>query len=429
MAQHSAIVGGSTAGRLLNCPGSWQATLALPPTADIPSEYAEEGTAMHAAMAALMFARKVAADRGDHRAIEAEHVDQLIGETFHDRVVTREHVDTMLQPAIDALFKLEAIHRGGFDVLAIEHRVKFPRVPGAFGTVDLILGNETHVLHVDWKFGQGVGVRAVYGDSEGAVVNPQLMFYVCAAVRAHNKVAGQSLRGRKQVGAIIQPRGLEPLTYTEIIPKELRWFEEDMQRAVEIALGRDPPRVRGEHCRFAPCKVTCPLWTGPLLDLSALEPMVAAAPPRDGIMSSRDMVTPYGEYLARAKVLLDGAAMLKKEVDEQIHAYLEQGGKVPGWRLKAKTKQRQWVDEETVSSTLLNMGFSQDEIWQRKLQTFAATDAAARRHGVKIPDALRVAPPTTETTIAATDDPAPVVEPTVAVEQFTAALKQLQTGT
>ena len=376
---------------------------------------------MHAAMAALMFARKVAADRGDRRAIEAEHIDQLIGETFHDRVVTREHVDTMLQPAIDALFELEAIHRGGFDVLAIEHRVKFPRVPGAFGTVDLILGNETHVLHVDWKFGQGVGVRAVYGDSEGAVVNPQLMFYVCAAVRARHKVAGQSLRGRKQVGAIIQPRGSEPLTYTEIIPKELRWFEEDMQRAVEIALGRDPPRVRGEHCRFAPCKVTCPLWTGPLLDLSMLEP------PPVGRLPHPD-VTPYGNYLARAKVLLDGAAMLKKEVDEQIHAYLEQGGKVPGWRLKAKTKQRQWVDEETVSSTLLNMGFSQDEIWQRKLQTFAATDAAARRHGVKIPDALRVAPPSTETTIAATDDPAPVIEPTVAVEQFTAALKQLQTG-
>jgi len=377
---------------------------------------------MHAAMAALMFARKVAADRGDRRAIEAEHIDQLIGETFHDRVITREHVDTMLQPAIDALFKLEAIHRGGFDVLAIEHRVKFPRVPGAFGTVDLILGNETHVLHVDWKFGQGVGVRAVYGDSEGAVVNPQLMFYVCAAVRARHKVAGQSLRGRKQVGAIIQPSGSEPLTYTEIIPKELRWFEEDMQRAVEIALGRDPPRVRGEHCRFAPCKVTCPLWTGPLLDLSMLEP------PPVGRLPHPD-VTPYGNYLARAKVLLDGAAMLKKEVDEQIHAYLEQGGKVPGWRLKAKTKQRQWVDEETVASTLFNMGFSQDEIWQRKLQTFAATDAAARRHGVKIPDALRVAPPSTETTIAATDDPAPVVEPTVAVEQFTAALKQLQTGT
>ena len=421
MAQHSAIVGGSTAGRLLNCPGSWQATLALPPTADIPSEYAQEGTAMHAAMAALMFARQIAANMGEHRPIAAEHVDQLIGDTFHDRAITREHVDTMLQPAIDALSELEAIHGGGFDVLAIEHRVKFPRVPGAFGTVDLIMGGETHVLHVDWKFGQGVGVRAVYGDSEGAVVNPQLMFYVCAAVRARHKVAGQSLRGRKQIGAIIQPRGSEPLTYTEIIPKELRWFEEDMQRAVEIALGRDPPRVRGEHCRFAPCKVTCPLWTGPLLDLSMLEP------PPVGRLPHPD-VTPYGNYLARAKVLLDGAAMLKKEVDEQIHAYLEQGGKVPGWRLKAKTKQRQWVDEETVSSTLLNMGFSQDEIWQRKLQTFAATDAAARRHGVKIPDALRVAPPSTETTIAATDDPAPVIEPTVAVEQFTAALKQLQTG-
>ena len=382
---------------------------------------------MHAAMAHLMLQRqRYGGSINPKTPIWPAIVKPLLGAVFHDRAITQAHLDEMILPALGALSELEAIHGGGgFEVLAVEHRVKFPRVPGAFGTVDLILGNETYVLHVDWKFGQGVGVRAVYGDSEGAVVNPQLMFYVCAAVRAHNKVAGQSLRGRKQIGAIIQPRGSEPLTYTEIIPKELRWFEEDMQRAVEIALGREPPRSRGEHCRFAPCKVTCPLWTGPLLDLSMLEPPPAVG---GGRLPHPD-VTPYGEYLARAKVLLDGAAMLKKEVDEQIHAYLEQGGKVPGWRLKAKTKQRQWVDEETVSSTLLNMGFSQDEIWQRKLQTFAATDAAARRHGVKIPDTLRVAPPSTETTIAATDDPAPVVEPTVAIEQFTAALRQLQTGT
>jgi hypothetical protein len=47
MAQHSSIVGGSNAGRILACPGSHQALMAMPPSSDIDSEYASEGTAMH----------------------------------------------------------------------------------------------------------------------------------------------------------------------------------------------------------------------------------------------------------------------------------------------------------------------------------------------------------------------------------------------
>ena len=276
MAQHSAIVGGSTAGRLLNCPGSWQATLALPPTADIPSEYAQEGTAMHAAMAALMFARQIAANMGEHRPIAAEHVDQLIGDTFHDRAITREHVDTMLQPAIDALSELEAIHGGGFDVLAIEHRVKFPRVPGAFGTVDLIMGGETHVLHVDWKFGQGVGVKAVYTDEHGETVNAQLLFY---AVGAKNSIKGLYKAKQQPVLAIIQPRSEPPLSHVAISQKELQWFTEDLHRAVIAATNRSSPRSKGEWCRFAPCKIDCPLWTNAILDLTALgQPPTRIAP-------------------------------------------------------------------------------------------------------------------------------------------------------
>ena len=340
MAQHSSIVGGSNAGRLLACPGSYQAILALPATADIPSEYALEGTFAHEVMADLMRARQ----QGAPWAVTLRAPALLVKEQmeFADRVITQAHVDEMIQPALHALAELEQIHGGNFQVLAIEHHIKFPRIPGAFGTVDLILGNKTHVLHVDWKFGQGVGVKAVYSDGEGAMVNPQLMFYVCGATRG--TVNGEHLGRRKQVAAIIQPRGMEPLTYTEITPRESRRFVEDMQRAVITAVGRDPPRVRGEHCRFAPCKVTCPLWTGPLLDLSMLE----APPVVGGGRSPQPDVTPYGEYLARAKVLVDGAAMLKKEVDEQLHAYLEAGGKVPGWRLKAKTKLRQWVDNDIV---------------------------------------------------------------------------------
>ena len=416
MTRHSSIVGGSTAGRLIECPGSYQATLALPPSADISSEYAAEGTAMHAVMDRLMYMRKAGAVHGISPHNTFSEARNLKGIRFHDRDVTQEHIDTMIEPAIRALHELEAAYGGGFEVLAIEKRVAFPGVPGAFGTIDLILGSPSHVLHVDWKFGQGVGVKASYTDDSGERLNPQMMFYVAAAWTSLRKF--YSPITKKMVIAIIQPRGDEPLTHTVISKRDVKWFIEDLQDAAVKALDRDPVRARGEHCRFAPCKVNCPLWTAPMLDLAAMK-----VQPRTEVVERK--VTPYGEYLANAKQLVDGLAMFTKEVNDQLHAYLEDGGSVPGWRLKLKAKQRRWVDEEIVEHALEDIGFDTNEIWRYELVTFQQADATAKRLGVKIPDELRVAPPTNETTVCRTDDPAPAVERRLAVEQFAASLALL----
>jgi hypothetical protein len=310
---------------------------------------------------------------------------------------------------------LEAEYLDGFEVLAVEKSVKFPGIPGAFGTCDLILSNQTHVLHVDWKFGQGIPVKAIYPDPAGDIVNPQILFYITAAMSS----ARHFYKGRKQlVGAIIQPRGDTPLSHTTISRKEIRYFTEDLQKAVVTALERNPPRRKGEWCRFAACKIDCPLWTAPLLDLAEMN-----AQPRTELVS--DQVTEYGDYLSRAKTLVDIVSLFKKDLDEQLHAYLEDGGKVPGWRLKLKAKQRQWVDEDFVAAKLFDLGFGDQEIWQRKLQTFAATDATAKRKGVEIPAELRQTPPTNETTVCRTDDAAPEVIKPLAIEQFRAALQAL----
>ena len=57
MTQHSTLVGGSTADRLLNCPGSYRAIISLPPMPEISSEAANAGTHAHHVMDALMHAR------------------------------------------------------------------------------------------------------------------------------------------------------------------------------------------------------------------------------------------------------------------------------------------------------------------------------------------------------------------------------------
>jgi hypothetical protein len=412
MTRHSSIVGGSTAGRLLECPGSYQAQLALPPSADISSEYALEGSAMHAVMDRLMHNRQI-------DALDQMQPDYWLGRTFVDRVLTQEHIDTMIQPALEALWDLEEAYGSGFRVLGVEQRVQFPGLPGAFGTCDLILGNGKTVLHVDWKFGQGVGVEAITdpGDSLGEKLNAQMMFYTTAAMNSCKSF----YKGKKElVIAIIQPRGSKPLSHTAITKDDVKYFTEDLHNAVVAALDRDPPRARGEHCRFAPCKVSCPLWTGPMLDLSAMGVLA----PRTEMATSEPSA--YGDYLAKAKDLADLAAMFKKEVDEQLHAYLEDGGYVPGWKLKAKAKLRQWIDEDTVVKELCNQGLELDEIYETKLATFAKVEAAAKRRKVKIPDHLRVAPPSNETTVTRADDPAPPVNRALAVDQFRAALAHLK---
>lgn len=413
--KHSSMVGGSTAGRILACPASWQSTISLPPSVEITSEYAEEGTHLHHIMNELMEVRQIRPE-SDLRALAASY----IGRHFYDRVFTKAYLDEAVEPALDALAELEQAYGGGFAVLDVERQVRFPGIPGAFGTCDLLLGSASHRMLVDWKFGAGVPVAAIHHDADGGeYINPQLAFYLTAARASLPQLFKPKC---KLVGAIIQPRADTGLSHTEIDQKELKFFAQDLETAVIEALGHDPRRTKGEHCRFAPCKVTCPLWTGPLLDLSLL----AKATKVVGEIGTSKEPTAYGKYLATAKTLVDAVTVFKTTLDEQLHAYLEEGGIVPGWRLKAKIKNRLWVDDAVVVPALKSIGFTDDEIWQTKLQTFSSVDATAKRRRVNIPDHLRVAPPSNETTIASTSDPAPVVDRAHAVSNFVAALKQLR---
>ena len=370
--------------------------MALPPSVDTPSEYAEEGSFAHAVMDHLMRLRQAS----NNEATLVVACGDMVGQHFYDRKLTIDHLDTMIYPALEALNELEAAYGGGFSVLGVETRVQFPGVPSAFGTTDLLLGSKTHVILTDWKFGQGVGVQALYIDDQGERLNAQLCFYLAGAMHS----CKQFFKGRpKMVIAIVQPRADEPLTHTTVTKKDIKWFTEDVQDAVAAALDRNPPLQRGSWCRWCPAKISCPKWTGPLLQLADMKLI-----PRTEMVTKG--ITPYGTYLANAKALVDILAVYKKEVDEQLHAFLEDGGEVPGWKLKAKAKQRQWIDEETVCNELYKLGLDEAEIFQTKLGTFQQVEAAAKRLGVKIPDHLRVAPPSNETTICPADDPAPAIE-------------------
>jgi hypothetical protein len=414
MAAHSILVGGSIAARRLNCPASFQESLKQPQSArGVSSVYADRGTALHTIMSELLTIARDEKMSGGLCSLTA-HPRQ-----FDDVTITAEDIAEAIVPTLDALDQLMLEHGGGFKIVAIEAHVRFPGLPAAFGTVDLILQSATHVLVVDYKFGQGVPVAAIYIDNEnGDIVNEQLSYYAMAALHSLPKLF---TRKRKIILAIVQPAFDPPVTQTETTREELADFAVALHRAIDAALTDAPPYARGEWCRFAECKSTCPLWTGPLLDLSALNPTKTAM--EASIAPDRAQ---WGVYLAAAKHLVDSAVQYKKTIDEMLMQYLRDGGRAPGYALKPMVKDRKWLDDaDRVASELKALGLKEPEIWQKKLQTFKVVDAAAKRLAVEIPETLRPKPPSSDMTLTAEGDPdaIPLPEQT---QKFRAALAALK---
>ena len=165
-----------------------------------------------------------------------------------------------------------------------------PGIIGAFGSVDLIVADKRTVLIIDWKFGGGVPVKVVSIDGDEGILNPQLAFYAIAARHRYKR----RFRGKQIVLAIIQPR-LDACDHVETDDGELDQFHDAFMHAFSEALGRNAHRERGDHCRFAVCKATCPLWIGPAFSLADIDPVEAAL---------KQSVTPdapvYGKFLSKA---------------------------------------------------------------------------------------------------------------------------------
>jgi uncharacterized protein DUF2800 len=114
--------GGSVAARVLRCPASVGLVEKVPAYLRKVSAYAERGTALHTAMALLID--------------NARSLEGLVGEIISGYTITREDVENALRPAyayVDALLDAPGAE------FYLERRVTFPTIPGAFGTVDLLV--------------------------------------------------------------------------------------------------------------------------------------------------------------------------------------------------------------------------------------------------------------------------------------------------
>jgi hypothetical protein len=360
--------GGSTAARVLRCPASVGLVEKVPAYLAKVSADAQRGTALHAAMALLID--------------NARSLEGLVGETIDGYTVTRDDVEDALRPAYAYV---EALLDAPGAEFYLEQRVAFPTIPGAFGTVDLLvrIGSTVHVP--DFKFGAGVRVLALYPDGDEDVINAQLLFYAAAARHS----LPDFFAGVKDIIlTIVQPVSIEPdaemvLSVTVAHP-ELDQFIAVYRAACEEALAPAPRLQRGAHCRFCPARPICPEHSKPLLNLARF--VVPTPLAFDGALAAPPAKEAYLQALADGLNLVDAIKDIRTALHDQAKHALEQGDSVPGYALTAGRAERHWRDDErTAIAALESLGLTHDDIVATAMRSPKQVEIRAKARGLKIP--------------------------------------------
>jgi hypothetical protein len=375
--QHSDIVGGSTAKRVIACPGSVALVQKMPPKPS--SEHADRGTMLHDVIAEILG--------------KDLPWDQFIGTVYEGQVLTQELFDEKIVVALELLDEVDPDKRMEYEV---ETRVGFgDLLPGVFGSTDLVgrVGDRAVVL--DWKFGDGVVVDAVEND--------QLMFYAAACMRTES--AQWAFAGATEVELIIvQP----PMIKRWVTTKErIKQFELDLVQAVKASQKPDAKLQHGDHCRWCAAKPVCPRMTG-AVD-RALQ-----------IQLKEIDVDMLGKYLKNADLLEEWI----KDLRGLAMQLLEKSMPVPGYKLVPKQARRQWSDETKALAALHDMGVPRAELLKpEELLSPAQAEKVLKKRKMALPDDLVVSV-SSGTTMAPESDPRPAV---VQIgQQLVAALSKLQ---
>ena len=374
--QHSNIVGGSTAKRVINCPGSVALVQKMPPRPS--NKYADEGTLLHNVMAELIMGE--------------EPPDYYLGTRYEDQILTPELVEEKIWPALRALDIIDPEQKMEIES---ETRVEFgDLLPGVFGSTDLIgrLGNRAVVL--DWKFGDGVMVEVEE--------NPQLMFYAAAAMRTPD--ARWAFEGVDEIEmVIVQPPEIRRWVTT---PMRIARFEQELVQAVKQAEKPNAKLAVGDHCRWCAAKPICPKMTG-AAD-RALKTQIEALPAEQ-----------ISTYLKNADMLEEWI----KDLRALALQMLESGAKLPEYKLVAKRAIRSWSDEEKAKIALFAYGLTESEVMETSVVSPAKAEKALKKRKIGLPEDLVVAI-SSGNTLASVDDPRPEVM--LLGKQLSAALSKLQ---
>ena len=373
--QHSNIVGGSTAKRVIACPASVKLVQQIP-SKDIPNEHADRGTLLHNVIADVLEFN--------------EAPEKYLGTKYNDQVLTEELIDEKITVALAALEEIDPTNVMAFK---IETRVGFGDfLPGVFGSTDLLGRIGKRAIVLDWKFGDGVLVSAEE--------NEQLLFYAAAAMRTEE--SKWIFEGATEIECIIvQPPEIRRWVTT---PQRVALFEQELRRAVHESHSEAASMAAGDHCRWCAAKPICPKMTG---QVERVLQTKLQALPIDQIAMQLEQADTIESYI--------------KDLRALATQMLENGQTVPGFKLVAKRGTRQWTSEDAVDAWVDANGLTK-EAYESKLRSPAQMEKVLKKYKKELPSELVVSI-SSGSTLAPESDSRPAV--LTIGKQLSAALSKI----
>lgn len=322
-----ALLSASSAARWLACPPSAVAAEAYP---NEGTDYTKEGTLAHE-VAEFM------ARNGWYR----------LDRDVEEKGITHEMMDCAKGYAdyIQEQIKDESA------VVLLEQRVDFsPWVPDGFGTTDCIILQGDTMDVIDYKYGKGVAVSATD--------NPQMKLYGLGALNEF----GFAYDIKTVRLHIYQPR-LNNISTDEISAGELMaWAEMKVKTIAAKAAKGKGNYTPGEHCRFCPHAGKC----------RALTKVCTEYVNTHGMKASVEVLAPW--EIAEVLAMESMVSLWLKRVKEQALATMMNGGEIPGYKVVAGRRSREWADDLEVAETLKKAGYAAEDITKTELLSVAVME-------------------------------------------------------
>jgi hypothetical protein len=310
---HSPL-GASSSERWIACPGSvtfidkMRALQAEGIAAqDDDPEYRREGTAAHAVAASCL---QSGADAWE-----------FAGQTVEGVSVTEEMTD-----AVQDYFDICRADDLGRDA-SVEARIGGVDRPHPlfYGTVDWALILPGKIIVADFKYGQGVVVEPEW--------NPQLLYYAYGILRGFRGLPSD----HEVVIRIVQPRtpvGAPIREWVTSVGEVLAWGEQELIPAMNRT-EVDHTLDAGDHCRFCPAKLVCPMMTA----------LFGAAMQADPVVIPKiDDAT-----LGRSYQYVQAVERYLKALEDEMFKRLMTGRAIEGVKLVDKRSRRVFRDTVAIS--------------------------------------------------------------------------------
>lgn len=303
------------------------------------SVYAEEGTAAHylAELKLSYMLNKISVaeydTRFEHFVLHTPYYNAEFNEFVNDYC---KEVMTIIKEDY-ANEKVEVF---------LEERVEFTDVvPEGSGTSDVLIVGKNFIHVIDLKFGKGVAVSAIG--------NPQLRLYALGGLKKC-RLNGVFTEAKM---TIIQPRLYDISTDHVSVVELYEWAKNFVKPRADLAIKGAGELVPGDHCKFCKIKGKCEALGKAQLQAAQQEFELVVVD--NNILEPRNM-TPemFSRILTIAPKFIDWF----KDVSAYATAsMINEGLKVPGYKVVAGRSQRVLTDQAAIAEILRTKGFAEED--------------------------------------------------------------------